>query len=339
MKISHGLLSGAAAVVLAGCQSGGADVPQDVSSYEYCMRDHARLEEQYRTGLESGYFSRSETLVQPRNISDKCLVRMWSQGKPGSYDLTWNGACDKGYASGLGLVTLYSGDGSEDSIRLYEGHDGGQMTAYFGLSESSGKIWYGVDDGHEGRFFVSDLGREEHGGEYALSRLDYDSAQTVEFIYSDEGSAAVRMRPNFSEMYSRSYSEGNYVSDLFYALYEFTPEGHSSMTGVGFVLSGHGDDLEVLDVSSANVTGETSEDVLLNEHYLTERLDGEKELFYVRRNLNAMMPEDLKTARSKLKEYQRMVCREKQYDKLHLSASEAAGICVLKARIPARFVN
>lgn len=338
MKTVRIFLTGTAALVLAGCQS-GSGTGGDVSSYEYCQRDLVRLETQYRDALADGVFRRAEKMVQPRNISEKCLVHMWSQGDPGDYDVTWNGACEKGYAKGLGLVTLRDADGNTDSIRLYEGLGNGRMISYFGYSMSSGKVWYGYDDGHQGRFYVTDLGNDDLVGEYALSRIDYDTARTDEFIYSGEGTAAARMQPNFSEIFSRSYAEGNYVSDLFYAIYEQTPDGESHMTGVGFVLSGHDDDsLKAIDTSSDSKV-ERDPDVALNARYLNERLNAEKDLFKVRGALVAAMPADLKLARSKLKDYQYMACTKKRYYKLHITADDAEGICKLKEQIPAGFLN
>lgn len=216
-------------------------------------------------------------------------------------------------------------------MRLYEGLGNGKMVAYFGLSDLSGKIWYGIDDGLHGRFYVADLDRED-GEEYALSAIDYDQAQTLEFIFSDEGSAAVRLHPNYSEIYSRSYTEGNYISDLLYALYAITPDGHSTMSGVGFLYSGHDDTITALDVSLKEETQDPKRE--LNTRYLIERLDGEKTLLNERRELSELLHQDLKLSRLKLTTYKRMVCSSKRNKQLHLSSHEDQRICSFKTHIP-----
>lgn len=307
----------------------------DLSLYTYCASDHKRLAAAYRTNLALGKYSEQVQYVQPANINDKCLVKLWTSGPSGQVTLNWHGQCSKeGYAEGLGLVITLDEERTHESVRLYEGDGQGSMVSYYGFSDKSGKIWSGKDDSVTQTFFVTDLEGTDKG--FAVVRTDYAKAESHDFIFTDNSLAMIRMYPNFSEEFSRSYSDGDYTSDLFYSLFEIPSEldGKSRMTGVSFSYSGRDRSMTVMDAVGGKEPVVSTDPV--SPRYINEIMDTQQQLLDTMNEINAQLPELMHTARLKMQKYQRQLCRGNNYQKMHVLKDDLAEICSLKVLAPAK---
>lgn len=320
-----------ATLCVAGCQQASNSIRADLSSYEYCSQDHQRLEAEYARDLAAGKFPLDINYVQPANIKEKCLVKLWTQGQASTPPaVTWHGECKNGYADKLGLLMIFAKDGSRDSMRLYEGDGHGGMTAYYGISEGAGKLWSGRDDGDKQTFFVCDLKNPDSG--FSVARTDYKTAESYDFIFDDDSLAMIRLYPNYSEEFSRSYSDGDYTSDLFYSMFEIPKDAPSRMSGVAFTYSGADRSMTVMDAVGGKEPVVSKDQV--SARYLNEIMDLQQQLVDTMNGINAELPRLMQTARMRMQEYQRRVCSLKQYEALHINLEQASEICSLQVLAP-----
>ena len=326
-------VAAACVFTLASCSQNVETVSDDLTSYAYCTADHKRVASAYIRDLALGKYSEQVHFVQPSNIEEKCLVKLWTSGPSGQVPLKWYGKCSKGgYAQGLGLVILLDNAGEQDSVRLYEGDGKGSMVSYYGFSERSGKIWSGRDDSLLQTFFVTDYDEQSHG--FAVIRTDYTKAETYDFVFSDDSLSMIRMYPNYSEEFSRSYGDGNYTSDLFYSLFEVPSDGDgkSRMTGVAFTYSGSDRTMTVMDATGTK--DPVVSDKPVSPRYINEIMDTQQHLLDTMNDINADLPKLMHEARNKMQKYQRELCSGDNYKKMHAEDADLDGICSLKILSP-----
>ncbi len=319
--------------LLNGCQVNSDNTEGDLSSYQYCSRNHKALATAYRHALARGEYSLQVRYVQPKNIKDKCSVKLWTMGKAGETDVSWHGECSEdGFASGLGLLMMYDPAGERDSVRLYEGDGKGDMVAYYGMSERSGKIWSGRDDSSAQTFFVASLDESDEG--FTIAHTDYARAESYDFIFDDDSLAMLRLYPNYTEEFVRTYSDDDYSSDLFYSLFEIPKSGETHMTGVAFTYSGRDRSMSVMDAVDGKEP--VVSDMPISGRYLNEVMDTQQHFVQVMNDVHYKMPGLMQISREKMQQYQNKVCSLDKLDLLHITKDEADEICSLKVLAPAK---